>query len=196
MSDITAEFAKFRSFRTHSRIEARAHGGLLQVKPVAITVRASCSVVAELVIGVGNPETSWSLISIKKTPTALGLNDQVVLNQILGLCSILDEDAMAHSVVRYVVLDFEVVNSVDGDSTVVRLVDGIVAHVGLVHSSNHVEMDWISSQLEGLTDIGELTVLNATDDRFIARRVQHNVSAKLVCGRCLRVTSVLDVASQ
>jgi len=169
VSDVTLEQAKFSSFRTHAGVEARAHGGLLQVKPEAVTVRASCSVIFELVIGVGNPETSWSLISIKKTPTALGLDDEIILNQILGLCSILDEDRMAHSVVRYVVLDLEVVNSVESDGTVVRLVDGIIAHVGLVHSSNHVEMDWISSQLEGLSDICELTVLNATDDRFIAR---------------------------
>ena len=74
---------------------------------------------------------------------------------------------MAHGIVRHIVLHLEIVHTVNSHGTVVRLMNGIVAHVRLVHGANHVEMDGVSSELEGLTDVSELDVLNATDDGFI-----------------------------
>jgi len=52
---------------------------------------------------------------------------------------------MTHGVVSYVVLYLEVVYSVESDCTIVGLMNGIVASVGLVYSADHVEMNRVAT---------------------------------------------------
>jgi len=68
----------------------------------------------------------------------------------------------------------------EGGGSVVSLVDRVVLDVGLHDSANHVVMDGVAAQFEGLADVEELTVLNATNDRLIAGRVHHDVGSILV----------------
>ena len=91
------------------------------------------------------PERGWSLVSVEKTPRSFGLDNQVILNETVGLGGILNEDTVAHSIVSHVVLHFEVMHAMDSYSTVVSLVNRIVAHIRLVDGADHVEMDGVSS---------------------------------------------------
>ena len=54
-------------------------------------------------------------------------------------------------------------NTVDGNCAVERVVNGVVSHVGLVHGSNHVEVDGVGSENEGLADCGKLNIVNTAD---------------------------------
>jgi len=68
----------------------------------------------------------------------------------------------------------------DGDCPVVGLMDGIPDDVRLGHMTNQVEMDGVSSQLECLPHIEELTVCDPADQRFITMRVKHDVGSESV----------------
>ena len=70
---------------------------------------------------------------------------------------------MAHGGVDDVVHHTQVVHSVNSGATVIRLVHRVSNDVGLVDSSDHVEMHRVSSKLEGLTDIGKFDIGNSTD---------------------------------
>ena len=102
-------------------------------------------VVANNVIGVGDPDTSRCLISIEKTPRATHIYDKVAFDQVLRFRSVFNENGVTHSVVSYVVLDAKVVHSVYCHSPVERVMDGVIAHVGRVHGTNHVEMNRVAT---------------------------------------------------
>lgn len=87
-------------------------------------------------------------------------------------------------------------DSVESCATVVSLVNRVLLNVGLGHCSNHVEMDRVAAQLEGLADVKELTVLNPTDHGLITRGVQHDVCSVLVNGSGLRVAPVDDISGE
>lgn len=103
---------------------------------------------------------------------------------------------MAHGVIGNVLFDSEVVHTVNGDSSVVGLMDGVALNVGLVHGSNHMEMERVSTELESLTDIGKLNVLNATNARLITWGVNHDVGAVFVSVGGFGVTSVHNVSGE
>jgi hypothetical protein len=90
------------------------------------------------------------------------LDDEVIFNQIFSLSRILDEDSVAHGVIGNIVLNSQVVNSMNSDGSVVSVVNGVIPDVRVVNCSNHVEMDRVSSQLEGLSNLLELSILNST----------------------------------
>ena len=81
------------------------------------------------VVWVGDPDAGWGLIGVQETPGASDVNDEIVLDQVLGLSGIFDEDGVAHSVVGDVVLDAQVVDAMDGHSSVESMMDGIVSNV-------------------------------------------------------------------
>ena len=70
---------------------------------------------------------------------------------------------MSHVLIGHIILYLEIMDTMNCDSSIVCLPDCIVTNIRLVDSSNHVEMDWISSKLEGLTHIEELSVLDSSN---------------------------------
>lgn len=76
---------------------------------------------------------------------------------------------MAHCFVNNIVLNGEVVNTMESRSTVVSLVNSIVPDIRLCHSANHMEMEWIASKFESLTDVKELTIFDLSHNRLITR---------------------------
>lgn len=86
-------------------------------------------VAANNVVGIGDPDGGRGLISVEKRPGATHIEDQVVLDQILGFDSILNEDGVTHGVISYIVLDTEVMHTVDGHSAVERVMNGVVTDV-------------------------------------------------------------------
>jgi len=145
VSMVVSELTKLSVLRADVGVVRRSHGSQLGVIPVTIAIRTSSVVISELVIRMSNPEGGRSLISIDKGEGGLSLDDQVAIDQTLGLSSILDEDGMTYGVVSHIVLYLEVVYSVESNCTIVGLMNGIVASVGLVYSTDHVEMNRVAT---------------------------------------------------
>ena len=77
----------------------------------------------------------------------------------------------------------------DRNCAIVRVVDGVLAHVGVLDGANHVEMDRVPSHATHLAGIAHLDVLDscyerlalgAICDALVRARVQHDVHAVLV----------------
>ena len=81
-------------------------------------------------------------------------------------------------------------NTVNSDSTVISLVNSVSSDVGLVNSTNHMEMKGIASKFESLTDISQFNVFNASNAGLITRGIEHDVSTILVSLRSFRISSV------
>lgn len=146
------------------------------------------------VVWVGNPETSWGLIGVEQTPRAASADDEIVLDDVLRFDSIFNEDVVAHRVVNDVVLDREILNSVDSHCSVISLMNGIALDQRLSHCADNMEMDGVSAQLERLADIKELCVQNSTDTGLVFWVVNHDVRAVLILRGCLRVSLVFYVS--
>ena len=110
------------------------------------------------VVRVGDPETGGGLICVQQRECCSRGDNQVAVDYILGLGRIFNEDGVAHDIVCNVVEHIEVVDAVDGHSSVVGLMDRVAFNNRLSHTSDHVEMDWISTQLKSLAHIVELCV--------------------------------------
>ena len=70
---------------------------------------------------------------------------------------------MALNVVCYVLSHSEVVDTVNGASSVVRLLNSVTLNVRVVDDTNQMEVNRIPTKLEGLPYIEELDVLNSGD---------------------------------
>jgi hypothetical protein len=68
----------------------------------------------------------------------------------------------------------------EGNSSVVSVMDRVSSDVGFSNSTNSMEMKWISSKLESLTDISKLAILESADEGFITVGVKHDVGTILV----------------
>lgn len=90
----------------------------------------------EDVVRISNPITSRSLISIQKTPGCFSAYCQVIFENILSFNSIFDEEGMAQCLINYIVLDSEIVHLMDGDCSVVGMMDSIASNIGFSHSSS------------------------------------------------------------
>ena len=78
----------------------------------------------ELVVWVGDPETSWSLIGVQETHRSLGHHDQIVGDVVLSLSGILNEDGVSLNIESNIVHESQVVGSMDGKSTIETFVNG------------------------------------------------------------------------
>ena len=112
----------------------------------------------ENVVRMGDPEASWCLICVKKTPGPLGLDDQIVLDVIVGLNSILNEYSVALHFISNILLQPKVVSSVKSESSVVPLMGSKTFGIRVMDSADHMEMNSVSSDLKGLAHIGQLDV--------------------------------------
>jgi hypothetical protein len=77
---------------------------------------------------------------------------------VVTLHCILNEDVVAHGVINNVLLDPEEVGPINGHCTVERLVHGVSSNIRVVYVSDHVEVDGVPAQLEGLSHVGEFAV--------------------------------------
>jgi len=153
-------------------------------------------VVSYDVVRVRDPHTSWSLVSVESTPRLLGHDNKVVLNYVVGFCSIFNENSVTHSVVHDVVSNGQMMHSMDSSSSVVRLPYGITLYIRFMYSSNHVEVNSIPSKFESLADIEELTMGNSSLTSFVSIRVDHDLASILVLFTILFVSLEFDISSK
>jgi hypothetical protein len=72
---VIAEFTDSFIFGTHVGIGIRTDCVNLQIVPESVAIRSSDSILNKVVVWVGDPETSWSLVSVETGPAALDLHD-------------------------------------------------------------------------------------------------------------------------
>ena len=151
---------------------------------------------AQDVIWVGDPEGGRGLISVQKGPRSARVHNQIVLNQLVGFGRIFNENCMAHIQIGNVILDGQVVHAVNCHSTIVGVVNRVVSHIRFSHRSDHVEMNWVATQLERLSAVEEFGVLNAAHRRLIPGRMNHNVRSVLILRRSFRVSLEFQIPRQ
>jgi mannitol/fructose-specific phosphotransferase system IIA component len=117
----------------------------LEIIPIGISVGTTASVADEVVEWMSDPEAGWTLISVEETPRSLGLDDTVLLDVVLGLNCILNEHSMALDLIGNVLLESQVMSTMDSESSVETLMNRNTSGIGFVDGTNHVEMDSVSS---------------------------------------------------
>lgn len=160
---VISELTELRELWADVYVEAGPDRMLLHIEPISIGISSSNCVVGENIVWVSNPEATWALISVEQTHRLLDLDCQVVVINVLGLCGIFYKESVAHRIKRYIVGHSKVVNSVSCHSAIVSLVNGVASNVGFVDSTDHVEMDWVTTKFESLTHILKLNVLDPAD---------------------------------
>jgi hypothetical protein len=71
---------------------------------------------------------------------------------------------VSHFFVNDVLLKKQLIDSVDGDGSVESIVDRIVLDVRTFHITSKMEVNWITTELESLTNISELDVLDPSSN--------------------------------
>jgi len=115
------------------------------------------------------------LIGLEQAEGGGDVGNEVALDHVLLLDGILQEDCMSLDLVEHVVLYAQVVDTVDGNASVVGQPNGIAANVGLVADSELVEVDGVAPFHGRLSDVSELNALNSPDRGLVSRRVEHQV---------------------
>jgi hypothetical protein len=87
---------------------------------------------------------------------------------------------VALNVIGNVLSHSEVVDTVNGAGSVVRLLNSVTLNVRVVDDTNQMEVNGIPTKLEGLPYIEELDVLNPGDQVLHAIGMHHDVSAILI----------------
>ena len=167
--------------------ERRTVGVSVEAVPKAEMRASGDMVVADGVVRVGDPESGRCDVIVEQTGAGLDEHDQVILQHVSGLDSVLQKDGAAHDVIDHVVLDQDVVRVVEVDGAVECLVDTHPAHVGAGHVAVDVEVDGIAAQTIRLSDIRHLDVFDMRHG-FLGVHlglVQHDLRAVFVASHLL-----------
>jgi len=76
---------------------------------------------------------------------------------------------VTHSIEGYIFLNSEVMHTVSGASAIVGMMNCIALNERTMHSSDHVEVNSVAAELEGLTSLSKLDVVNASNGTLITR---------------------------
>jgi hypothetical protein len=158
MGLIISEFTQLDTDGANGSGSGRSFGMRSQIEPETVSVRTSTMVSSPDVVGVGNPETSGGLISVEKGLRRHGVHDQIVFDQIVGFNTVLNENGVTLHSVSNIVLDLQVMDTVNGDGSVVSVMDGITIDVRVVDITDQMVMDGISTKVESLTRLSDLSV--------------------------------------
>ena len=141
-----------------------------------------------------DPEARRSRICVQEREARPRSSHYVVGDVVVRLSAILNKDRVTHCVPVDVPFDSEVLDAVESRAAIVAAHDYVVFYVGFGHFANHMEMDGVLSELESLTNIFKLNVLDPSNDSLVAWGVEHYMGSILFLNRCLRVASVDNVA--
>mmetsp|Transcript_4311 Transcript_4311/g.10608 ORF Transcript_4311/g.10608 Transcript_4311/m.10608 type:complete len:573 (+) Transcript_4311:4183-5901(+) len=184
-----------RALRTHGGGAGGARRMHRQVHPETVPLRSRGGIALDGVVGVGDPERCGCGVRVQQRVRRARQHSKVVAQDVLCFNAVLNEERVAHDVVRHIPLHAQVGHAVDGHGAVEGVVDGRIADVGRAHVAQQMVVDGVAPEPEGLANVARLNVLDATH-RLAVRVVQHDVRAQLVC-LCVHVVSLEnDVARQ
>jgi len=123
MSMIILENSYLFVFWANACVSRWSDGVLLEIIPIGISIRSGGMISDEVIIWVSDPNCSWCLIGIEKTPGSLGHHDKVALDKIPSLDTIFNEDRVTFGVKCNIVNNPQVLGSVNGESSIERLVN-------------------------------------------------------------------------
>jgi len=152
----------------------------LQIVPESVAVRATNTVLNEVIVRLSDPEAARRLISVETRPAASHIDKAVVVEEVLLLNSILDEDVVALYLVDKVVHDLHIVSAVQSVGAVESLMGRATLHIRLVDCTNLVEVHSIATDLEALADVSHLDVFDATNQAIVSIGMQEDIGTILV----------------
>jgi hypothetical protein len=123
MSYIVSKLSKLRILRADIFVEGWSSGGRLCIEPVSISCGTNSVVSPEDVIRMSDPEAGRCHVSVKATERWDNLDNKIIFNQVLCLCSVLNKEGMTHCSESKVLLNSEVVHSMECHCSVVSVVD-------------------------------------------------------------------------
>ena len=173
-----------------ARIELGSAADLgLREEPEAVVRRAGGDVALDVVVAVDEPVSGRRRIAREAGEALARAGAQIARDDVLGLNAVLHKVCVATRLVSDVALHAQEVDAMDRDRAVVRVVDGVLAHIRIFDGADHVEVDRIPSHASKLAGIAHFNVLDSCDERLTARaignalvraRVQHDVHTMLV----------------
>ena len=102
------------------------------------------------------------------------------MDLIVSFYCIFNEDIMPHNIIDNVISQSQIARTMESESSVEALMDGVSFYVGVMHVTNHMEMDSISAKLECLTHVRELTESKSSCQRVISHRVKEHCCSILL----------------
>lgn len=101
----------------------------------------------------------------------------------MGLDTVFDEVVVAHYVVTDVVLDCQVMDSVEGDDSGHGIMDCVASGKGVRDVSVHVVVDAIATDDARLSALGELSVGDLANKTILGTSGHHQMSTVTLLGR-------------
>lgn len=150
----------------------------------------------EVVVRIGDPDAGWCLVSVEETPRSLCPHDQIVCDFVPLLHSIFDEDCVTFSIESKVVVQCKIFGAMDSEGSVEGIMDSISCGIRFLYLTDQVEMDWISSLFESLSDIVEFGVRQMGLERLISYRVHKDDGTILIRFGVGCISLIFDVSGQ
>ena len=76
----------------------------------------------------------------------------------MSFYGVFDENVVTFNIVNDILLHPQIAGSMESQGSIETLMDRVASNIGVVHVSNHVEMDGVSAQFKALSDVEELYV--------------------------------------
>lgn len=157
MHGVVVELPEGNPLRADVRVERRAVWMLVHAVPEAEVGTSRRRVVADGVVGIGDPEGCGSDVIVQQAGALFDKHGQVMLQDVPRLYAILHEESPAHDVIDDIVLHQQPMSVVDVHGPVERPVDGTASHERLVvEVSQAMPVDGITSQPKGLSNVEQL----------------------------------------
>ena len=109
-------------------------------------------------MGIGNHEGCGADIAGEHIWCLEGADSQVVPQHIIELRSILKEKVVAFGFVNDIILNSQLLYSLEVNRSCISLVDGISFEIGAVYLSVHVEVDAVSAWILRLAALGKFWI--------------------------------------
>ena len=136
------------------------------------TVRGACGNVAlDVVIPVDKPESSRSCVAGQADKVLTRVSAEVSGDDIFRFQPILNKEGVPTRLKCDVILDTQVVYTMDGDSPVICVVNGIAPAVRVLHCANHVKVDRVAANTSHLARVSQLKVFETRGERLSLRAV-------------------------
>ena len=163
MGNIVSELTKLRILRADVWIKRGPSRVSLSIEPETVEGCSRSMISSENVVWICNPETGWSLVCVQKRPRLLSQDSQIFLEIVFGFDCILDEEGVTHRFVSNIISNSQIMNGVNSDSSVVSMMNCITVHITIMDCTYSMEVNRVSTKLEGLTNVSQFNILDPSN---------------------------------